>query len=45
MKLILNVIIENFQYLDISADTEADRGSGKQHDANASYNHKILDVS
>lgn len=38
-------MIEKFQYLDVSGDSETNRGSEKQHDANASYNQKILDVS
>lgn len=38
-------MVEKFQYLSVSVDTETNRGSEKQHDANASYNQKILDVS
>lgn len=29
-------MIERFQYLDVSGDTETNRGSEKQQDANAS---------
>lgn len=38
-------MIERFQYLDVSGDTETNRRSEKQQDANASYNQKLLDGS